>query len=123
MRVRRAVVEDVMAITEGFAGVVEEGVLGTEPPVDIDARGARFRRQIAQEEPVAVWVLEDGSEILGHAGVMETDARGVLSMFVAIVAEGPRSPGRIAALVAAHGAQRRAVRARLIRLYQSLPSD
>ncbi|MBA2644069.1 MAG: hypothetical protein H0U80_01335 [Solirubrobacterales bacterium] len=45
-------------------------------------------RQIAQEEPAAVWVLEDGSEILGHPGVMETHARGVLSMFVAIVAEG-----------------------------------
>ncbi len=54
MQVRRAVVKDAMAITEGFARVVEEGVLGTEPPVDIDARAARFRRQIAQEEPAAV---------------------------------------------------------------------
>ncbi len=100
MQVRRAVVEDAMAITECFARVVEEGVLGTEPPVDIDARAARFRRQIAQEEPAAVWVLEDGSENLGHAGVMETHARGVLSMFVAIVAEG-RGRGGGRALVAA----------------------
>ena len=88
MRVRRAVPEDAGSITEAFARVVEEGTLGTEPPVDIEARVERFRRQIEHDAPAAVWVLEDGTRIVGHAGVQETHAPGVLAMFVAIVAEG-----------------------------------
>ena len=100
MRVRRAVPGDARAITAAFARVVEEGTLGAEPPVDLEARAERFGRQIEQDAPAAIWVLEDGRRIVGHAGLQETHAPGVLAMFVAIVAEA-RGRGGGRALVTA----------------------
>jgi L-amino acid N-acyltransferase YncA len=43
MVVRRARIEDVEAMALIMAAVAEEGTIGTEPPVDVDARAQRFR--------------------------------------------------------------------------------
>lgn len=60
-----------------MAAVAEEGLIGTEPPVDVDARAQRFRASIEAEGPGASWVLDDAGRVVGHAGVRE-QAPGVL---------------------------------------------
>ncbi len=74
-----------------LAAVAEEGLLGTEAPVDLDARARRFRETIEGEGPPTLWVLDDGKAVVGHAGVSETRAQGVLSIGMAIA---PDARGR-----------------------------
>jgi [ribosomal protein S18]-alanine N-acetyltransferase len=69
-----------------MAVVAEEGLIATEPPVDIGARAQRFRETIEGEGLDALWVLEDGDRVVGHAGVQEAGS-GVLSLGVAILPE------------------------------------
>ena len=66
-------------------------MLAAEPPVDVAARGERFRATIDGEDPDTVLVLEDGGEIVGHAGVNTTHAEGVLAFGMAIL---PAARGR-----------------------------
>ena len=74
MRVRRAVSGDARAITEGFARVVEEGVLGTEPPVDVDARaeleakGVEFAGETFDTGVclMALFTDPDGNDLMLH---------------------------------------------------------
>jgi putative acetyltransferase len=85
MMTRRARSEDAAAMAQVVATVAEEGWLATEPPVDVEARAERFRQTIDAEGPAALWVLEDGGRVVGHAGLEETHAPGVLSLGMAIL--------------------------------------
>jgi len=89
--VREARPEDAAATARVFAAVAEEGLLATEPPVDVAARAERFRGLIETEDPDTLLVLEDGGRIVGHAGIHQTQAEGVLSLGMAIL---PDARGR-----------------------------
>ena len=69
-----------------MAAVAEEGSIATEPPVDIEARAQQFRETIEGEGPGALWVLEDGGQVVGNAGVQEAGP-GVLSLGMTILPE------------------------------------
>jgi putative acetyltransferase len=69
------------------AAVAQEGSLGAEPPVDVEARARRFREWMAEGGHTASWVLEDGNLVLGYAGVRERTT-GVLHLGMAILPEG-----------------------------------
>jgi len=85
--VRKAKIEDVEGMALVMAAVAEEGVIGTEPPVDIADRARRFRDLIEGQEPATAWVLlDDGGHIVGNAGVDEPFP-GVLHFGMAILAE------------------------------------
>ncbi len=71
-----------------LVAVSPEGVLGTEPPVDVQARGELFREMIEGEGSTAVWVLEDHGQTVGQAVVQEKRASGVFSFGMAILPEG-----------------------------------
>jgi RimJ/RimL family protein N-acetyltransferase len=87
MLVRRATPEDAEAMAGSTAAVAGEGSLGSEPPVDLQARADLYREMLASEARDAVWVLERDGRVFGHAGVSErTD--GVLHLGMAIVPEG-----------------------------------
>jgi RimJ/RimL family protein N-acetyltransferase len=70
-----------------LAAVAEEGLIATEPPVDLEARAERFREAIEGDGPAANWVLEDGGRVVGSAGVRESGPPGVLSIGMAILPE------------------------------------
>jgi RimJ/RimL family protein N-acetyltransferase len=70
-----------------LATVAEEGLVATEPPVDLEARAGRFREAIEGEGPAAAWVLEDGDRVVGNAGLHESGADGVLGLGMAILPE------------------------------------
>jgi putative acetyltransferase len=82
------------------AAVAEEGLIATEPPVDLEARAARFREVIEGEGPAASWVLEDSGRVVGNAGVQESGAPGVLALGMAILPEARRRGGGRALLEA-----------------------
>lgn len=90
MLVRKAKIEDVEAMALIMAAVAEEGLIATEPPVDIEARARRFRAALEAEGLGASWVLEDAGHIVGNAGVHER-APGVLYLGMAIL---PDARGR-----------------------------
>jgi putative acetyltransferase len=85
--VREARSEDAEAMARVIAAVAEEGLIATEPPVDIAARAERLRGAIEGEGPAAGWVLEDGGRQVGNAAVRESEAPGVLSLGMAILPE------------------------------------
>ncbi len=70
-----------------IAAVAEEGLIATEPPVDVDARARVFREMIESDGPQALWVLDEGGRVVGNAGVHTTHARGVLSLGMALLPE------------------------------------
>ncbi len=82
------------------AAVAEEGFLGAQPPVDVEARAARFREILERGEPAALWVLEDddGRQV-GHAAVEQANP-GVLTVGMAMLPEA-RGRGGGRALLAA----------------------
>jgi RimJ/RimL family protein N-acetyltransferase len=84
--VRYARTGDAAAMALIMAAVAEEGLIGTEPPVDVDARAQRFRASIKAEGPGASWVLDDAGRVVGHAGVRE-QTPGVLYLGMAILRE------------------------------------
>jgi len=88
-------------MARGYAAVAEEGVLGGQPPIDIDDRVGRFRELIDSADPTAMWVLEDDDgQVVGHLAVQET-VSGVLSVGMAIVAPARGRGGGRALLAAA----------------------
>jgi ribosomal protein S18 acetylase RimI-like enzyme len=86
MIVRAARPEDASAMALVIAEVAPEGLLGVEPPVDLDDRAQRFRRLIDGEGSGAMWVLEEGPQIVGAASVQER-VPGVLTVGMAILPE------------------------------------
>jgi RimJ/RimL family protein N-acetyltransferase len=101
MKVRRANSEDSKAMALLTAAVAEEGLIATEPPVDIDARAQRFAEAIEGSGPAALWVLEYDGRVVGNAGVHETAAAGVLSLGMAILSEARGRGGGRSLLAAA----------------------
>ena len=113
MIVRRARVADVLDAAWTIAAVVEEDVLGTQPPVDLEARAERLRELIARGDPAGLWVLEDGKDRqVGHIAVEET-VSGVLTFGMAILPEA-RGQGGGRALVGAAQTHARAIGAHKI---------
>lgn len=87
MRVLRATRDDAGAVARVLAAVAEEGLIGTEPPVDLELRARRLREVVEGEGGAALWVLKSRGGVVGYAGVCETEASGVLSLGMAIAAE------------------------------------
>jgi [ribosomal protein S18]-alanine N-acetyltransferase len=85
--VRNARTEDAEALARVIAAVAEEGLIATEPPVDVAARAGRFRESIESEGPDAVWALEDDGRIVGNAGVQAAGTPGVLVLGMALLPE------------------------------------
>jgi RimJ/RimL family protein N-acetyltransferase len=83
-----------------LAAVAQEGLIATEPPVDVEARAELMREVIEGDGPAASWVLEDEGQQVGNADVVESDAPGVLSLGMAILPEA-RGHGGGRALLAA----------------------
>lgn len=86
--VREAEVADVDVMAQVMAAVAEEGVIGTEPPVDVTDLAQRFRRIIEDRGRSGMWVLEDSGRVLGHVGIHEPGAHGVLALGMVILPEG-----------------------------------
>jgi putative acetyltransferase len=131
MRVRQARAEDAEASAQVIARVAEEGLIATEPPVDLGERAAKARATIEGDGPDALWVLEAEEKIVGNAGLHTTHARGVLGLGMAILPEFRGRGGGRALLGAAlaHAADRGAHKvelevwpdnARAIALYTSV---
>ena len=101
--VRKAKIEDVEDMAVVMAAVAEEGLIATEPPVDLEARAQRFRELIEGPEPAASWVLvDDAGRIVGNAGAHERSA-GVLYLGMAILPEARGQGGGRALLEAILG--------------------
>jgi RimJ/RimL family protein N-acetyltransferase len=66
--------------------VAEEGLIATEPPVDIPERADRIRAMLGAEDRSGSWVLESDGRVVGSAGAHET-VPGVLSLGMAILPE------------------------------------
>jgi ribosomal protein S18 acetylase RimI-like enzyme len=71
--------------------LAEEGMIATEPPVDLEARAAKFRELIDSTGPDTLLVLEEDGEIAGHAGVHEGQTPGVMSFGMGVI---PSARGR-----------------------------
>ncbi len=86
MEPRRATADDV----EAFVGVLsqvaaENRWIGTEPGFDVQERSDRVRASLQAGE--AFWVLEDDEgRVVGNMGLHPTQARGVLTFGMGIVA-------------------------------------
>jgi RimJ/RimL family protein N-acetyltransferase len=70
--------------------VAHEGSLGSEPPVDVEAREQRFSQALVSDARDALWVLEHDGRVAGLAGVTERSA-GVLYLGMTIL---PHARGR-----------------------------
>lgn len=92
MVVRYAGIEDVEVMVQVLAAVAEEGLIGTEPPVDVAARAERYGATINSHGPGALWVLEDRGRVVGNAGVEERTP-GVLYLGMAILPEAREQGG------------------------------
>jgi RimJ/RimL family protein N-acetyltransferase len=84
MTVRKATTPDAFTIAQILAEVAEEGMLGTEPPVDLDERAAGFAGTIDDASPGAFWLLEQDGRAVGFCAVLARVA-GVMSLAMAIL--------------------------------------
>jgi putative acetyltransferase len=87
MVARRARSEDAEAFAEVLAAVAEEGLIATEPPVDIKARAEEARARMLGTGPDGLWVLEDESRIVGALGLGSTTAEGVFELGMMVLRE------------------------------------
>lgn len=86
MYVRDAVPSDGERAMEVLARVAEEGLIATEPPVDVPARAERFREGLAAGSTRSWMLCDDDDEIVGLLGLHETKTEGVLGLGVSIAA-------------------------------------
>ena len=85
MFVREALAEDAEVNAAIVAAVAEEGLIATEPPVDVEARAEIFRRMLAAENPDRLWVLcDDDGEVVGSLGLHAAAVPGVLGLGTSI---------------------------------------
>ena len=87
LKVREARVEDAEAVAAVAARVAEEGLIATEPPVDLAERAEKARAAVEGEGPARLWVLEAEGAVVGVAGVQPTHAKGVLGLGMMILPE------------------------------------
>lgn len=87
MNVHRAGAKDAEAIAQILSAVAEEGLLATEPPVDVAERAQRLAAMLAAEGLSASWVLEDAGRVVGSVVAHEAGPPGVLSLGMAILPE------------------------------------
>lgn len=79
-----------------MAAVAEEGSIGTEPPVDVEARAARFRETFATEESAVAWVVDDDGRVVGTVGMHDSGPPGVVALGMALLPEARgRGLGRV----------------------------
>jgi ribosomal protein S18 acetylase RimI-like enzyme len=83
MEVRPTSIEDAAAIAAILAIVAEEGLVGTEPPVDVAQRAERFC--VMLESGAISFVLVDGGQVVGSASAYDAGPRGVLELGMAIL--------------------------------------
>lgn len=69
-------------MAEVMAAVAPEGLLATEPPVDIETRAARFAADLTR-----AWVVVHDGCVVGHGGLHETSTKGVLTFGMALLPE------------------------------------
>jgi RimJ/RimL family protein N-acetyltransferase len=84
--IRPARVEDAEALAAITAVVADEGTIGPEPPVDVEARAALVRELISAGGRTAVRVLVDEDRVVGSATVHER-VNGVLSLGMGLLPE------------------------------------
>ena len=100
MLVRRATPHDVEGFIAVMTAVAGEGRwIATEPPVDGEALTARWQAMF--DDGDAVFVLEDGGNVVGSLGLHATPAAGVASLGMSIVAQARGQGGGKALLRAA----------------------
>ncbi|HLM31257.1 MAG TPA: GNAT family N-acetyltransferase [Solirubrobacterales bacterium] len=112
LKVRLATVDDAEPMARVIAAVAKEGLIATEPPVDLELRAAGFREMVASDGPDAAWVLEDEEgRTVGNAGLHQS-VPGVVYFGMAVLPEARgRGGGRalleaILAHARAHGAHK-----------------
>jgi RimJ/RimL family protein N-acetyltransferase len=84
--IRPARDEDVDAAAAITAVVAEEGSIGAQPPVDVEARAAGLRGLLAEEGRTGVWVLCDEDRVVGVTTALER-ITGVLSIGMMLLPE------------------------------------
>lgn len=91
MIVRPATVDDIPEIVQTIVEVAPEGMLGVEPPVDVEGRSERHRKTLQEPGAGAAWVLlEDDGRQVGHLFALDSRP-GVLSIGMALL---PSARGR-----------------------------
>ena len=102
--IRPARLEDADAVAAITAVVAEEGTIGAQPPVDLEARAAGLRSLLADEGRGGAWVLRDDERVVGVATARERIA-GVLSIGMMLLPEARGRGGgrRLLDAVLAHG--------------------
>jgi len=96
--VREALAEDAEACAAILAVVAEEGLIATEPPVDVEARAQGFREMLAADKGDRIWVLCAGGDgmqegaIVGLLGLHPAPVPGVLTLGTTIL-DGHRGAG------------------------------
>jgi putative acetyltransferase len=85
--VRNATSDDCEAIARVMAAVAEEGSIGAESPVDVQARARRFRETLENPGAGGMWVLDDEGRVVGWIGAYEPGPAGVLSFGMALLPE------------------------------------
>jgi RimJ/RimL family protein N-acetyltransferase len=86
MHIRPARDEDAEATAAITAVVAEEGSIGAQPPVDLEARAAGLRTLLAADGRGGAWVLCDGERVVGITTALERIA-GVLSIGMMLLPE------------------------------------
>jgi ribosomal protein S18 acetylase RimI-like enzyme len=87
VHVRPAVPDDAGSITTILAVVAEEGLIGTEPPVDVPDRTARLRALLEAPDAPVSFVLLDSDRIVGSATAYDGRPPGVPTLGMAILPE------------------------------------
>lgn len=87
MVVRPARVDEAEEIARQYARMAEEGWIAGQPPIDLEARAARFRDAIEGPAPNATFVIEIDGRLVGHGGVSPTHADGVVTFGMAVMPE------------------------------------
>ena len=71
-----------------MAILAEEGMVATEPPVDVAERARRFSEEIDSEGPGSLWVVcDEQGRIVGNGGLHESGAAGVLNLGIGLLPE------------------------------------
>jgi putative acetyltransferase len=84
MVVRTARPDEADEIARQYARMAEEGWIAGQPPIDVEERAERFRASI---ERGATFVLDVDGQLLGHGGLNETHASGVVTFGMAVMPE------------------------------------